>query len=124
MRQEVSSWTHMAKSRKAFATVKYGHIQVPVYRRQQEKKGTVYTSYLVKEKRPAGPKLWQYSDIEDAKAKAKDIAEAVGNGRLLFQHGGLRVEIRKALEAVNATGIDILQAATIFATALPDSGWS
>jgi hypothetical protein len=64
-------------------------------------------------------KLWTFADLETAKRKAKDIAEAKAAGQQsLLALAPQQLEIYAALEAVAPTGTRIDKAAMIFADAV------
>jgi hypothetical protein len=65
-------------------------------------------------------KWWTRSTLAKAKEKAGEIAEAIqkGNAEASRWDSGLRLELRKSLEAVEPTGMTIFPACQIFAQAV------
>jgi len=99
---------------------------VKIYTTQESKKGEVYVSYKVADHSQGDRKLWRFADLEKAKAKANEIADAINAGEteVLKWEQGLRLELRKALEAIQPTGLSIYPAASLFAQAVKILGSS
>jgi hypothetical protein len=112
------------KIRKPYTVIRNGNVRVPVYRREQVVRGRTYSGYLVPDHSTGRRKLWFFSQPEGAKAKAKEIADAVATGRaeVLAWEDTLRTELRLALRAVEPTGINILPACQMFADAVKTLG--
>jgi hypothetical protein len=83
------------------------------------KKGVAYKCYRVVDYSSGKRKLWTFADVEDAKSKAKEIADATAAGqKSLLVLALLEREIRAALDLVAVTGTRIDHAAMIFAEAV------
>jgi integrase len=100
--------------------VKRGCVQVIVYTRQRTRSGRHSTEYIVDDRSGRDRKHHTFAKLEDAKAKAGEVAELIQRGEadVLKWSEGLRLELRKALEAVEPTGVSILPAAQLFAQAV------
>ena len=105
-----------SKRNKPVFTVKLGNIKVPIYERRQLKKGVRYISHTIPDHSSGVRKLWTFADLGDAKAKANEIATAIQTGQpdIVAWQDGLRIELRRAMEAVEPTGLTILPACTLF----------
>lgn len=100
--------------------VRRGNVTVTINKTSQTKKGRVYTAYVVSDYSNGSRKQWPFADLDDAKAKAVEIADAINQGLSEKERWeiGLRLEIRKALEALEPTGVSLLRAAELFVQAL------
>ena len=103
------------KRNKPLFTIKRGSIQVPGYERHQVKNGIVYTSYSIPDYIDGKRKLRTFADLAEAKTKATEIAEAIQQGQPELQRwqDGLRIEIRRSLETIVPTGLNLLPACTL-----------
>ena len=100
--------------------VKRGCVQVIVYTRHRTRLGRESTEYIVDDRSGRKRKHHAFAKLEDAKRKAAEIAELIQKGQVEITkwESGLRVELRKALEAIQPTGVSILPAAQLFAEAV------
>jgi len=100
--------------------VKRGNVVVSVYRTTQVKNGKRYINYTIPDYSNGQRRMRYAADLEKARQMAGEIAEAIANGKadVLKWEDGLRVELRKALEAVSTTGVTILPATQLFAEAV------
>src|SRR5258708_1784081 len=102
------------KSGKLFCTVSRGNVKVPLYRRKQHKNGAVYISYAVADCSARTRRLYTFSNLDEARAKAGAIADAILAGDpATIKIDDLRLEIRRALEALEPTGLGLLPAAQL-----------
>ena len=103
------------KRNKPLFIIKRGNIQVPGYERRQVKSMSVYTSYSIPDHTTGKRKLWTFADLAEAKAKATEIAEAIQQGQpeIINWQDGLRIEIRRSLETIAPTGLNLLSACTL-----------
>lgn len=76
MQKKVDSGT-----RKPVAVEKVGNVQVPIYGRSQVKKGRTYQSFTVIEWCDGKRVLRTFASRDEAREKAKGIAEAIATGR-------------------------------------------
>jgi site-specific recombinase XerD len=100
--------------------VRRGNVTVTINQTRQKKKGRVYTAYVVSDYSNGSRKQWPFADIAEAKAKAVEIADAINQGLSEKERWeiGLRLEIRKALEALEPTGVSLLRATELFVQGL------
>ena len=93
---------------------------MPIYARKQIKQGSVYTSYSLPDHSSGRRKFWSFANLSEAKEKALEIAEATHSGKseVLFWADDLRVEIRRSLDTVEPTGMNLLPACQLFAQAV------
>jgi hypothetical protein len=100
--------------------VRRGNATVKVNKTKVIKSGVTYTSYVVNDYTGGTRKQYAFADEQKAKAKAAEVALAVAAGQteVLKWEDGLRVEIRKALEVSEQTGMTILPAVTLLAQAV------
>jgi hypothetical protein len=103
-----------------FIEVRRGNVLVKVYKTKAVKGGHGYTSYVVSDYSKGKRKCWSFADEKQARAKVAEIADALAEGKtyVLLWEEGLRAEIRKALQAVEQTGISLLPAWQLFAEAV------
>jgi hypothetical protein len=104
--------------------VKRGNVVVKVYERRREKAGRSYNEFMVDDRSTGRRKWWTRSTLAEAKAKAGEIAEAIQKGNVEASRwdSGLRLELRKSLEALAPTEVSILPACQIFAQAVRTLG--
>jgi hypothetical protein len=110
------------RRRKPVYTGRCGNIKVPVYKRKQQKRGTIYVSYTVSDlsqrKATGKRKLWSFSNFEEAKAKSNEIAQLVAAGEpSLVPLTCIKREIVNALEAIEPAGLQIDYACRLIADA-------
>lgn len=100
--------------------VRCGNVVVTIYRTKQVKGGKTYVNHTIVDYSSGKRRLRYAANLDEAKAKAREIAQAVAQGKpeVLSWEDGLRAEIRKAIEAVDSTGVTILPAAQLFAEAV------
>ncbi|HVK59684.1 MAG TPA: hypothetical protein VM735_12945, partial [Candidatus Kapabacteria bacterium] len=105
---------------KKFFEVKRGNVVVKVYERHRTKAGRSYPEFIVDDRSSGGRKFWTRSTLADAKVKAAEVAEAIQKGNVPASRweSGLRLELRKALETLEPTGMGILPACQIMAQAV------
>jgi integrase len=105
---------------KKFIEIKRGSVRIKIYQYRRVKKGKEYSSFAVVDHSQSERRLLTFSDLGAAKAKAAEIAEATAKGKteILQWEDGLRVEIRKSLEAIEPTGLTLLPASQLFAQAV------
>ncbi len=117
----------MAKRQKSVYTAAAGSVKVPVYLRKLLKNGRTYTSYFVPDHTSGKRKLLCFSDLGDAKERAKAIAEGTAKGETKYLNdrdtvndwkADIRPEILKAIEVIIPTNVTILPAAMLFAQAI------
>ena len=115
--KQSSSWLCMTKN---VFEVKRGNVVVKVYERHRIKSERSYTEFIVDDRSSGGRKLWTRSTLAQAKEKAAEVAEAIqkGNVQASQWESGLRLELRKALETLEPTGMGILPACQIMVQAV------
>jgi len=90
-----------------------------VYESTSAKKGIQYTSYQVPDYSTDKRKLWTFANLEDAKAKAREIADGCAAGQQsVLALAPQQREIETALMALKPTGVALDRAAAIVAEAL------
>lgn len=104
--------------------IRRGNVTVIINVTKQTRKGRVYTIYVVNDYTTGKRKQWPLAKLEDAKAKAIEIADAINQGLSKKDRWeiGLRVEISNALEALKPTGVGLLRAVELFVQALGITG--
>ena len=104
--------------------IRRGNVTVIINVTSQNKKGRVYTAYVVNDYSNGKRKQWPFADLKEAKNKATEIADAINQGLSDKERWeiGLRVEIRKALEALEPTGVSLLRAVELFVQGLGLTG--
>src|SRR5262245_19032419 len=100
--------------------VRRGNVAVKINVTEGIKNGRKYTAYIVNENRDGRRRQHSFADQDAARHKAAAIAEAVAAGKseVLRWEDELLLELRKALEAIEPTGVSILPASLIFAQAV------
>lgn len=100
--------------------VRRGNVTVIINVTRQTKQGRVYTAYVVNDYSNRKRKQWPFADLKEAKDKATEIADAINQGLSEKDRWeiGLRLEIRKAMEALGPTGVSLLRAAELFVQCL------
>lgn len=100
--------------------VRCGNVVVTIYRTRRIKNGKTYVSHTIVDFSGGKRRLRYAAKLDKAKAMAKAIAAATVQGKsdVVNWEDGLRVEIRKAIEAVATTGVSILSAAKFFSEAV------
>jgi len=97
-----------------------GNVKVPIYQRNQTKKGVVYTSYAVPDHSSRRRKFWTFADLKEAKEKAYEIAHAThyGKSEVLYWQDSFRFEIRQSIDLVESMGMKLLPACQLFSHAV------
>ena len=100
--------------------VRRGNVVVCVYKTKRVKNGKTYVNHSIVDYSSGKRRLRYAADLEEAKQIAAEIAEAIAKGKpeVMKWEDGLRVELLKALEAVDTTGVTILPATQLFAEAV------
>jgi hypothetical protein len=82
------------------------------------KKGVGYKSFQIAHYSSGQRKRLTFADLDEAKAKAREIAQAMGTGQpTFFVSGPLEQAIQSAMETLAPTALRIDKAALIFAVA-------
>lgn len=99
--------------------VRHKGLVVKILRVKCIKGEAIYTGYRLADYSSGKRKLFTFADLEDAKQKAKHIAEATAAGQKgLLALAPMEREIHAALDAVAPTGTRIDKATIIFADAV------
>jgi integrase len=89
--------------------VKVGQTSVRIYRYDVKRNRTVYTEFRVQEGVGAARKFHNFNELEKAKAKAKQIGEAIesGNAAILKMDPADLASFQRAQELANSVGVPI-----------------
>jgi site-specific recombinase XerD len=102
--------------------IQRGHIVVRIHPVTQKKNGRDYKNYFVSDYINGKRKQWSFANLSEAKGKAEEIADEIIKGGAEQWELPLRVEIRRALESIEAIGLSILPACQLFAQAVATLG--
>jgi integrase len=98
--------------------VQHKGVTITITSSKSIKRGVVYNSYQIADYSTGKRKRWTFADADEAKRKAKEIAEAKATGQTsLLSLAPLEQAIQTALEALTPTATRIDRAAYIFADA-------
>ncbi len=95
-------------------------VSVPIRKLTAIKNGVAYTSYEIADYSSGRRVRHQRSNLDEAKAKAKEVCECLAAGKrdVLQWSDDLRIEIRHGLKLLEGTRVGIDRACAVFADAL------
>ncbi len=106
------------RKRKPCCIIARGSVKVPVYKRKQRKGKKRYTYYQVPRHEDGERHIEHFATLEEAKAKATEIAEVTAQGDPeLIAYSALKRPLQNALEALEPTGLRIDHACRLVADA-------
>jgi len=97
-------------ARNKIIMVRSGNTAFKIYTTKSVKNGREYTGYAFSDHSGGERKVWTFADLEEAKNKAKELAEAINAGETeIVRLRDWRYEWREANRAIQSTGLSISQ---------------
>ncbi len=94
--------------------IRHKGVSVNITKHQAIKKGVEYTEYVVRDYSSGRLVRHVRAKLEEAKAKARDVAESLATGhqteRMMIVNDDLRADVRRAIKLLEPLGVDLYSA--------------